>query len=333
MQYGSKLWSPSCEDDEEKIFAILKKAYDHGFRTYDTADAYSNGYSEILLGKFIKKHNIPRDKIVIMTKVFVPVDESKGPGFQFFMPMDAETTVDFQNSKGLSRKHILDAVQGSMKRLGTHIDVYQIHRLVNDVTKEEIMRTLNYCVEQGYTRYIGASSMRAVDFVQLQAIAEKNGWAKFVNMQSCYNLLDREDESEMNYFCDQTGVALTPYSPLKGGYLARPVAKDDSELTLRADTLAKYGFAKPITLSGKDDKSAHEIEIINRVEEISKKRGCEMVHVSLAWLVAKGSHPIIDISKIERFEDYLTASDVVLTEEEIKYLEEPYQPKLRAINF
>jgi aryl-alcohol dehydrogenase-like predicted oxidoreductase len=329
MQYGSKEWLPSCEEDEEKIFSILKKAYDHGFRTYDTANVYSNGLSEILLGKFLKKYNIPRDRVVIMTKAFFPVDESKGPSFvaMFLDSMPQDVQVDLNNSKGLSRKHILDAIKGSMERLGTYIDVYQIHRLDKNVTKEEIMRTLNYCVDQGYTRYIGASAMKAVEFVQLQNIAEKNGWHKFINMQSCYNLLSREDEHELNYFCDDTGVGLTPYSPLSIGFLARPLARDSSELTVRAVALSTLGLS-PITAD--NEEKAADSAIINRVQELSEKKNVKMFQIALAWLVARGTNPIVDISKMERFEDYLNASDVTLTPEEIAYLEEPYKPKLKT---
>nr|QFR37199.1 aldo-keto reductase [Cyberlindnera americana] len=327
MQYGSKEWAPWVEDDEEKIFKILKKAYDSGIRTFDTADVYSNGLSEILVGKFLEKYKIKRDKVVIMTKVFFPVDDDHGPGFGRGGPHEWQG-VDMHNCKGLSRSRIIQAAKDSVRRLGTYIDIYQIHRYDENVSGEEVMKALNYVVEQGYTRYIGASSMKAVQFAELQFIAEKNGWFKFINMQGRYSLLEREDEHEMNYFCNKSGVGLTPYFALSAGRLARPLQKDLSNMTIRESTSTRT--IKPLSLLDKDTEDAADVEVILRVEELAKKKDTKMVCIALAWLVSKGAHPIVGIGSEDRIDDLVESAKVTLTEEEIKFLEEPYKPKLRV---
>nr|QFR37193.1 aldo-keto reductase [Cyberlindnera americana] len=329
MQYGSKEWSSWVEDDEEKIFGILKKAYDYGIRTFDTADIYSNGRSEIILGKFLKEYNIKRDKVVIMTKYYGKIDDDYGPDLNSlrFNSLPESTKIDFVNSGGLSRKHIMDAVEGSMKRLGTYIDVYQIHRL-DDTPPEEIMRGLNDVVEKGYVRYIGASSMKAIQFAELQHVADLKGYHKFVNMQSRYNLLEREDEHEMNYFCNKNGIGLTPYFALAYGRLARPLKKNDQDKTVREETMAAY--FRPLTLEDKETPEfGADVEIVQRVEELAKKKQTKMSCIALAWLVSKGAHPIVGIGSEERLDDLVSAAEITLTDDEIKYLEEPYKPKLR----
>lgn len=211
MSYGKKSWADWVMEDEDQIMEILKKCYDLGLRTFDTANVYSFGYSEVLLGKFIKKFDIPRENIVILSKVYFNVEATISDRAQ------AKVVWPFKNREGLSRKHILDAINKSVERLGTYVDVYQIHRLDEGTPKEEIMRALNDVVNQGLARYIGASSMRAVDFAQLQAIADKNGWHKFISMQNHYNLLYREEEREMIPFCKDNifgEVGLIPWSPV-----------------------------------------------------------------------------------------------------------------------
>lgn len=315
MSYGTKHWADWVEDDEEKIFAILKKAYDLGIRTYDTADFYSNGYSEVILGKFLKKFNIKRDKVVVLTKVFFPVDEDVdlrhsgvGPGVN---------PLDLINSKGLSRKHIIDGVENCVKRLGTYIDVLQIHRLDKETEPEEFMRALNFVVDQGLTRYIGASSMKATEFVELQYIAEKHGWHKFVSMQNYYNLLYREEEREMIPYCNKSGVGLIPWSPNARGILTRPLSKTTDRI--KSDpTFKSLGLSE---LSGPDQ------EIVNRVEKVANDRGVSSAIVSTAWVISKGASPIIGLNSEARVEEAVAASHFILTEKEIKYLEEPYQPK------
>lgn len=318
MSFGLKEWANWVIEDEEKVLLILKKCYDSGLRTFDTADTYSNGVSEILVGKFLKKYDIPRERVVILSKVFFPVNENSGIRL---MPEQA-TSCDFMNAQGLSRKHILDAAKASVKRLGTYMDVLQIHRLDKSTPKHEIMRALNDCVLDGYTRYIGASSMKATEFAQLQFLADKNGWFKFISMQNFYNLIYREEEREMIPFCEDNifgKVGCIPWSPIARGLLARPV-DSDSEYNRNAQTdiLLKHLTVREVE---------SEREIINRVETVAKKLGVSMANVATAWVISKGHTPIVGINTIERVEDTLRAISLKLSEEDIKYLEEPYVPK------
>jgi aryl-alcohol dehydrogenase-like predicted oxidoreductase len=211
MSFGKKDWMDWVEEDEEKVFELLKYAYDNGIRTWDTANMYSYGVSEELIGKFIKKFNIPRSTLVLLTKVYFPLNH----------PDRDTSALGLVNRQGLSRKHIMDAVDESVERLGTYIDVYQIHRFDPDANKEEVMCALHDVVKSGKVRYLGASSMRAVEFAQLQFIAEKNGWTRFISMQNFYNLIYREEEREMIPFCNETGVGIIPWSPIVGCYLSR----------------------------------------------------------------------------------------------------------------
>ena len=321
MSFGNKKFGEWVIEDEDKVFAILKKCYDNGLRTFDTADVYSNGASEILLGKFLKEYKIPRNKVVILTKCYYP-SEPENPDFNF-RTITSAPVYEFANSQGLSRKHIFDAVKASVERLGTYIDVLQIHRLDPNTPKFEIMKALNDVVEQGLTRYIGASSMRAVEFAQLQFIAEKNGWFKFISMQNYYNLTYREEENEMIPFCNDSEfgkVGLIPYSPLARGILTRPVGKE-SEFNRTENTDSIQKNYKMNTLSEADK------EIINRVEVLAKKNEVSMASIAAAWVLSKGTCPIVGINSEKRVDDYLTAVELNLTETDIKYLEEPYVTK------
>lgn len=316
MSFGDKNTHGSwVEDDKEKIFKVLKYAYDKGIRTFDTADVYSNGKSELILGEFLKKFNIPRETVVIMTKVFAECDDSividrvKG--------LDEDVKFHLTNMKGLSRKHIMTAVKNSMRRLGTYIDVYQIHRHDPMTPYEETMKALNDCIEKDYVRYIGASSMLPTQFCEYQFIAEKNGWCKFINMQTCYNLVYREDERDMIPYCKRTGVIITPWSPLHRGLLCKPIneniRREEMDITLKSRGLNEY--------------TEWESEIINRIEKLSKKKQKTMSNISLGWLIKKGTLPIVGFSKIERIDEAIEALSVNFTEEDIKYLEEPYLPR------
>lgn len=315
MSFGSKEWQSWIIEDEEKVFEILKRAYDLGLRTYDTADVYSFGMSEVLLGKFLKKFNIPRDKVVILSKIFFPV------GRVDFKSSEADS-YEFMNSKGLSRKHIFDAVKASHERLGTYVDVLQIHRLDPETPKEEIMRALNDVVLDGYARYIGASSMRATEFAELQFIAAKNGWFKFVSMQNWYNLLYREEEREMIPFCQNSifgKVGCIPYSPLARGVLTRPVeVESKSGRTLDKDLWRRVQA---------QSESEADREIVRRVELVAKKVGASMANVATAWVISKGFSPIIGINSVERVDDALKGIELSLSREDIEFLEAPYQPK------
>ncbi|CCH44550.1 putative aryl-alcohol dehydrogenase [Wickerhamomyces ciferrii] len=331
MSFGSKGWMEWVEDDEEKIFKILKKAYDHGIRTYDTADLYSNGLSEIILGKFLKKYNIKRDKVVILTKVWAPVDESVGYDFMALRDFKTEEQgIDFANNKGLSRRHILDAAENSVRRLGTYIDVYQIHRYDPDTPQEETMKALNDVVEKGLTRYIGASTSRAVDFVEYQHIAEKNGWHKFISVQSYYNLINREDEHELNYYAKKTGVGIIPWSPLAGGVLARDVdsGSNDSSLTKRQQA-PTFKHIADYVLKSDDPEKAAEVSIVQRIGELASKKNVSRAAIATAWVIHKGAQPIVGLNSEKRVDDLIVGANLKLDEEEVKYLEEPYKPRVR----
>ncbi|CCH61553.1 hypothetical protein TBLA_0E05040 [Henningerozyma blattae CBS 6284] len=315
MSYGTKNFFDWVLDDKEEIFGILKHAYDRGLRTYDTADVYSNGMSETILGEFLRTYNIPRETVVIMTKVFFPVDDKMDISSN--RTKTEEENLQLINQQHLSRKHILNAVKNSVKRLGTYIDVYQIHRCDHETPFEETMRALNDVVEQGDVRYLGASSMLAVEFAEMQFIAEKHGWHKFVNMQSCYNLVYREDEREMIPFCKRHGIALTPWSPIQKGLLARPLGshthRESTDGVLIARKLNQF--------------TESEKEIINRVEKLAIKKNLKMVDISLGWVIQKGTLPILGMSSIERVDEAIKTLTTKLTEDDMYYLEEPYCPR------
>ncbi|EDO19141.1 hypothetical protein Kpol_2000p109 [Vanderwaltozyma polyspora DSM 70294] len=315
MQYGSKEWSEWVEDDKTKIFGILKHCYDRGMRTFDTANVYSNGLSETLLGEFLKHYNIPRETVVIMSKLNFATDDKVS--FETLKERSEELNLHFVNMSGLSRKNIMASAKESVRRLGTYIDVLQIHRADRDTPYEETMRALNDLVESGITRYIGASSMLATEFAEMQFTAEKYGWFKFINSQSCYNLLYREDERELMPFAKRHNIALTPWSPLQRGLLTRPVGIK----TTRYDSDRQLEIRKMKNL--KDS----EIEIINRVEKLANDKNVTMAVIGLAWVIAKGCTPIAGLSSIARVDEAIKALDIKFTEEELQYLEEPYESR------
>lgn len=308
MSYGSSQWAGWVEGDEEKCLTVMKAAYDAGIRTFDTANAYSGGASEQLVGKFIKKFNIPREKLVIISKVFFLTGS---PDTKF--RSEDLSSIEYLNQWGLSRKNVLESVKNSCDRLGTYIDVLLIHRLDRNTPKTEIMEALHDVVKSGQVRYIGASSMKAFEFIQLQHIAEINRWTKFIAMENYYNLLYREEEREMNAFCNDTGVGLIPWSPLARGLLSRPWG----EQTLRSESDLVLGR---LGLKTNEENKV----IVGRVEKVAKDRGVSMATVATAWVLSKGCSPIIGISKVERIADAIEALKFKLTEEEIKYLEEYY---------
>ncbi|KAF4766288.1 hypothetical protein N7455_005292 [Penicillium solitum] len=315
MTYGDTAWQPWLTEEAEAL-PLIKHAYDRGINTWDVADTYSNGVSEEILGKALKKYNIPRSRVVIMSKCFHRVDESRGP-------LDAAThgvnDGDNVNLVGLSRKHISDAVERSVERLGTYIDVLQIHRLDRDTPMEEIMKALNDVIESGKVRYIGASSMAAWEFQMLQNTAEKHGWHKFISMQGFYNLLYREEEREMFPYCHATGVGLLPWSPLAAGVLAHAWT-DRSDKREEQDVFLKLLFRNGEDQTGK--------VIVSRVQEVAAKKGVSMAQVATAWVLSKrGTAPILGLDSVDRIDQAVDAVKVSLTEAEVQYLEEPYVPK------
>lgn len=278
------------------------------------ADIYSHGKSEEIVGKALKQYDIPRSKVVILSKCYFGVAED---GSQPTIVESGTNDGSRVNEVGLSRKHILDAVDKSVARLGTYIDVLQIHRLDRETPKEEIMKALNDVIESGKVRYIGASSMAAWEFQMLQNIAARNGWHQFISMQNYYNLLYREEEREMIPYCKETGVGLTPWSPIARGVLTRPW---NSRGTTREQT---DGFLK--ALIGRENQV--DKAIVDRVEEIAKKRGTTMAAVATAWVMGKGVTPILGLSSKDRITEAVKNSNFKLEKEDFAYLEEPYLPK------
>ncbi|KAF1829243.1 Aldo/keto reductase [Decorospora gaudefroyi] len=316
MSYGSSKWQPWVLDEAESL-PLLEHAYKCGINTWDTADVYSHGQSERIVGKALKQYNIPRNKIVILSKCYFGVNEQDPSlGIAAVSTNDG----DMVNQVGLSRKHIFDAVEKSVERLGTYIDVLQIHRLDRSTPREEIMKALNDVVEKGWVRYIGASSMAAWEFQTLQNIADRHGWHKFISMQNYYNLIYREEEREMIPYCQDTGVGLIPWSPIARGALTRPWSDRTSK---RAET-DKFLAALVHQREDETDKT-----IIQRVEEVAKKNNVSMACIATSWAVKKGVCPIIGLSSKVRIEEAVANCGFRLSDEDARYLEEVYVPKER----
>ncbi len=277
---------------------IIQKAVELGINFFDTSNSYSSGRSEEILGRALKDF-ANRDEIVIATKVWGQMH--KGP-----------------NGKGLSRKAILSEIDKSLSRLGTdYVDLYIIHRWDYNTPIEETMETLHDLVKMGKTRYIGASAMYAWQFQKALNVADKNGWTRFVSMQNHLNLLYREEEREMIPLCKEENIALTPYSPLASGRLAR----DWSETTQRSETdqIAKGKYDTTVDV----DKL-----VVERLASVADKRGVPRVEIALAWLLQKQpvTIPIIGATKLSHLENALPALSINLTKEEIAFMEEPYVP-------
>lgn len=284
--------------NEEDSRTVIKRALDLGINFFDTANAYAYGKSEDILGRALKDY-ANRDEVVIATKVFVPM--SKGP-----------------NGGGLSRKHIMSQIDQSLKRLGMeYVDLYIIHRWDYNTPIEETMEALHDIVKAGKVRYIGASAMYAWQFQKALHVAEKNGWTRFVSMQNHYNLIYREDEREMLPLCAEEKIAVTPYSPLASGRLAR----DRSETSQRLET-------DPIARQKYDATADSDKMVIERVAEVAEKHGIPRAHISLAWMLQKVPvvAPVIGATKIPHLESAVASLSVRLTPEEMAYLEEPYVP-------
>jgi len=315
MSFGSKAWQPWVVDDEAEVEKLLKGAYDRGLNTWDTANVYSNGRSEEMIGNVIKKCKIPRHKLVLLTKCFGTVGEI--PEVNHIKYPHMKNTKDYINQGGLSRTAIFTAVNASLKRLQTdYIDLLQIHRFDATVPVEETMKALHDLVESGKVRYIGASSMWTYQFQRMQVVAEQHNWTKFVSMQNQYSLCYREEEREMNKFCAETGVGLIPWAPLYRGHLARPSSSEDTD---RSAATKNHSMFK--------DGTGPDISIIKRVEELATKHGWKMSQVALAWIIQKGTIPIVGFSNLGRLDEAVDVKGKTLTDEEMKYLEEPYQPK------
>ncbi|KAJ7159646.1 NADP-dependent oxidoreductase domain-containing protein [Mycena filopes] len=314
MSYGDPNWSGNWVLGEEEAEKHIKAAYDAGINTFDTANSYSNGLSEEILGRAIKKHNLPRDEIVVMTKVFLTVAKTTSEVLFGDPNLDNK---GYANQYGLSRKHIFDSVKHSLRRLGLeYIDVLQCHRFDPNTPIAETMQALHDVVKAGYARYVGMSSCYAWQFHAMQNYAIANNLTPFISMQNQYSLVYREEEREMFPTLKHlNNVGAIVWSPLSRGALSRPL----DQQTKRGET---DWLPSNFYLKSEASKS-----IVNR-REIAKKHGISMAQTAIAWVLSKDgvSAPIIGTTSLANLADIIGAIDVKLTEEEIKYLEEPYQP-------
>lgn len=284
--------------NEEKSRPMIKRALDSGINFFDTANVYSDGTSEEIVGRALKDY-AHRDEIVLATKVHGRMH--KGP-----------------NGSGLSRKAIMSEIDNSLRRLGTdYVDLYQIHRWDYHTPIEETMEALHDVVKAGKARYIGASSMYSWQFLKALHIADKNGWTRFVSMQNHLNLLYREEEREMLPLCKEEKIGIIPWSPLARGRLTREW--DESTARSETDEFGKYLYAQ----TAESDRI-----VVERVAELAEKRGVSRAQIGLAWVLQKDpvTAPIIGATKMAHLEDAIDALEVELSSEEVAFLEEPYVP-------
>ena len=298
MSYGDPDWREWLLP-EEAAEPIVRRAVEAGVTFFDTADMYSNGRSEEITGRLLAKLFARRDDYVLATKVYFPM----GPG---------------PDDRGLSRKHILAAIDASLTRLGVeYVDLYQIHRWDDETPIEETMAALHDVVQAGKARYIGASSMYAWQFAKAQHIAEAAGGTTFVSMQNHYNLVYREEEREMIPLCLDQGVGVIPWSPLARGLLAGGRERGGERTTVRAgsDRVAEM-------------YEDSDFDVVDVVREVAGERGLPPAQIALAWLLGKPAvtAPIVGATKLRHLEDAIAATDVTLSEEEVARLEAPYRP-------
>ncbi|MDR3718556.1 MAG: aldo/keto reductase [Bryobacteraceae bacterium] len=300
MTYGSKKWREWVLEEEESR-PFIRRALEAGINFFDTADMYSAGASEEVLGRALRDFGPSRDKVVVGTKVFNPMGEDP-------------------NLRGLSRKHILHAIDDSLKRLGMdYVDLYQIHRFDYETPIEETLEALNDVVRMGKALYIGASSMYAWQFAKMLYKADELGLTRFVTMQNHYNLIYREEEREMLPLCREEGIGVIPWSPLARGFLAGNRRPGDYGETVRAKT---DEYAQKLYYQDSD------FEVVNHVTEIAKRRGVPNAQVALAWLLAQPgvTSPIVGASKMAHLDDALAALELKLETSELRELEKPYTP-------
>ena len=299
MTFGTPEWRPWVLT-EEASRPLIKRAVELGITFFDTANMYSVGKSEEVLGRALKEY-LPRDRAVIATKVFFRM----GPG---------------PNEQGLSRKHIMQAIDASLRRLGTeYVDLYQIHRWDKRTPIEETMEALHDVVKAGKARYIGASSMFAYQFATAQQAAERHGWTKFVSMQNHYNLVYREEEREMIPYCRQEGIGIIPWSPLARGFLSGSRSRERAGATPRA---ASDEYASEMYFQEAD------FLVLDRVLALAKARAVSPSQIALAWLLHKDgvTAPIVGVTKLPHLEEAVHASGLRLTKEELDTLESAYAP-------
>jgi len=300
MTYGSKQWREWVLDEEESR-PFIRHALELGFTFFDTADMYSLGASEEVLGRALREFGPSRDRVVIATKVFNPMS-------------------DDPNDQGLSRKHIHHAIDNSLRRLGVdYVDLYQIHRFDYHTPIDETLRALDDVVRAGKALYIGASSMFAWQLANMLHTSDTHSLARFATMQNHYNLIYREEEREMIPLCREEGIGIIPWSPLARGFLAGNRRKEDFGETVRAktDEYAKMLYYQP-----------SDFAVVDRVSEIARRRGIPNAQVALAWLLHQPgvTAPIVGASRMQHLDDAVAALRVKLDAAELKALAEPYQP-------
>ena len=299
MSYGTSRWRPWVLDEPESR-DIIRRAFDAGINFFDTADYYSLGVSEEVVGRALRDL-APRDRWIIATKVFYPLTADPSDG-------------------GLSRRHIMKAIDDSLRRLGVdYVDLYQIHRYDPKVPIAETLEALHDVVRAGKARYIGASSMWAWQFAQMLALQDHRGWTRFVTMQNHYNLIYREEEREMNPLCRAEGVALIPWSPLARGFLAGNRQRGRKDAT-RREQHDQYGHGLYYNES--------DYVIADVVSEVARAKGVLPIQVALAWILQRPgvAAPIISVTRAEQLDQLIAALDVTLSAEEIDAVEQPYQP-------
>ena len=299
MSYGSKKWREWVLEEQDAL-PFYKRAIELGINFFDTADMYSTGVSEEITGRALREY-ASSEEIVVATKVNFPMN-------------------DRPNMGGLSRKHIIQACEASLRRLGIEtIDLYQIHRFDPSVPIDETLGALDHLVSHGKVRYIGASSGYAWQMAQALSVSERRGWARFVSMQNHYNLLYREEEREMIPLCVHEGIGVIPWSPLARGMLARPRAASETRGTTRGgtDTYADEIYAGQVDWA-----------VVDAVQRVASARGTSMAQVSLAWLLSRPgvTSPIVGATKLAQLEDAISAMDLTLTAAECAELEESYTP-------
>jgi aryl-alcohol dehydrogenase (NADP+) len=299
MTYGDPNWRPWVLT-EEAGRPFIKRALEHGINFFDTADMYSRGVCEEILGRAVRDF-AKRDAVVIATKLFNPMS-------------------DDPNDRGLSRKHVMASIDNSLRRLGTdYVDLYQIHRWDDTTPIEETLRALHDVVRSGKARYIGASSSFSWQFAKALYLADLHGWTRFVSMQNHYNLVYREEEREMMPLCREEGIGVIPWSPLARGFLAgnRSATERDATSRAKTDTIAHQLYY-----------AESDFRIVDRVVEVAGRRGVSPAQIALAWVLRQPgvTAPIVGASKMEQLEQAIAALDIALTDDECRQLEELYEP-------
>ncbi len=293
MGVGSSAWKPWVLDEADSK-KLLKRCLDLGITFYDMADWYSIGESERIVGKTLTSL-VPRDQLIFTTKAMYAMSEDP-------------------NDQGLSRKHLLSAIDNSLKRIGTdYVDIFMVHAFDPTTPLEETMETLHDIVRAGKARYVGASTMFAWQFARMNAVARENGWTPYVNMQCQYSLLYREEEREMIPYCLDQGIAVTTFSPLARGWLA-----GGGDCRAETDTYRARNYG-----------DALDLEICKRVEAVATGHGTNMAQVALAWVCSKNfiASPIISAASLEQLDNNIGALDLELTAEEIESLDQMYRPR------